>query len=250
MNYLSLSQRIIKSQKPYIFFHTWEVTRELLSQVIAQHKTIDLDISVNEKGEPYLGHSDEYHQKSAEPYFHTMPFWEAVEMVAASDIFVMVDCKNHHSWPVIEAIVEEIGPQRCLVCGFANELKFGFSREPNEPDFLTEWSPLDQFTKLKDKFPAVTITPCSKWLPQDLFTSEKYTSLIDQVRDILKNSKADTVCLSVPDETITDKWINYFLDACIILHIMVDHLDTTKLSSLYIGETDYLEKVSPTTQLY
>lgn len=249
MSNLSLSQRIIRSERPFVFFHTWEVTRELLNQVIEERKSIDLDVSVDEKGQPYLGHSEEYHKKSGEPYFKTMPFWEAIKMVEKSDIFAMVDCKHYNSWLVIEEVVSKIGPERCLVCGFANELKFNYSREPNEQDFLTEWSPIEEFTKLKEKFSNVTITPCSKWLPKDLLVSKRYTELVENVRNILRMNKADTVCLSVPDETINDKWLKYFLEESIIPHIMTDNVDTTKLSELYIGETDYLEKVSRTTEL-
>jgi len=244
MSSLSISQRIIKSGKPFIFFHTWEVTKELLNQVISEQKTIDLDISMNDKGEPYLGHSAEYHQKYGEPYFQTMPFWEAIEMVTKSDIFAMLDCKDFNSWQTIEKVVSKIGPERCLVCGFVNELKFDFSRLPHEPDFLSEWSPIENFTKLKEKFPQVTTTPCSKWLPKDLFVSAQYTELIQNVLHLLKKYHADTVCLGVPDETINNKWLKYFLNENIIPHIMIDNADTTKLSELFIGETDYLQKVS------
>src|SRR4030066_504263 len=135
MKNISLSKRIMRSGKPFVFFHTWEVTYQLLDQVIKEQKTIDLDISVDEIGQPYLGHSDEYHKKSGEPYFKTMALWEAIEMVANSDIFAMVDCKHYDAWPVIEEVVSKIGPERCLVCGFVNELKYSHSREINEPDF-------------------------------------------------------------------------------------------------------------------
>ena len=239
----------MRSGKPFVFFHTWEVTYQLLDQVIKEQKTIDLDISVDEKGQPYLGHSDEYHKKSGEPYFKTMALWEAIEMVANSDIFAMVDCKHYDAWPVIEEVVSKIGPERCLVCGFVNELKYSHSREINEPDFLTEWSPIEKFTRLKEKFPNVTITPCSKWLPGDLLASDKYIQLVGNVRGTLKQFNADTVCLSVPDETINDKWLKYFLEEGIIPHISIDNTDTSKLSELYIGETDYLQKVSRITEL-
>ena len=54
-----------------------------------------------------------------------MPLWEAVEM------------------PVVEEIVGQLRPERCLVHSFVSELTFGAGRVPGEPDFLTEWSSIE-----------------------------------------------------------------------------------------------------------
>jgi hypothetical protein len=48
-----------------------------------------------------------------------MPLWEAVEM------------------PVVDEIVGQLRPERCLVHSFKSELTFGAGRVPGEPDFLT-----------------------------------------------------------------------------------------------------------------
>jgi hypothetical protein len=56
----------------------------------------------------------------------------------------MVDCMHFAAWRIIEEVVERIGPQRCLVSSFVTELKFGHSRPEGEPDFLTEWIPIEK----------------------------------------------------------------------------------------------------------
>lgn len=241
---LSLAQRIRKSGKPFTFFHTWSVTKELLSKSIEEEKSMDLDVCVDDENNPYLGHLKEYHEKSGEPYFVTMSLWEAVDMVAKSNIVVMVDCKHYNSWPIIEKVVETIGPDRCLVCSYVVELKFNYSRKTGEQDYLTEWSEMKDLIKMKKKFPSVTITPCAKWLPDDLLISNKYSGLVSNIRQMLADTHADTVCLGVPDDTITDEWLKYFLEKNIIPHVVIDKADTTKLTKLYIGETDFLEKTS------
>jgi hypothetical protein len=205
---------------------------------------MDLDICVDGKGNPYLGHSREYHEKSGEPYFITMPLWEAVDWIANSDIAVYVDCKHYNAWPVIEEVIDRIGAEKCLVSSYVTELKYDFSRKPDEPDFLTEWSSIDKLRSLKSRFPSLTITPCSKWLPEDLFASDRYSELVTAVRNLLVDSNADSMCLSVPDSTISDKWLRYFLAKDIIPHVVVDKVDISKLSEPYIGETDYLEKAT------
>lgn len=205
---------------------------------------MDLDVCVDEKGNPYLGHSKEYHDKSGDAYFMTMSLWEAVDLITDSDIVVYLDCKHYDAWPVIEEVIGRIGAERCLVSSYVTELKYGYTRKSDEPDFLTEWSSMDKLRSLKSRFPSLTITPCSKWLPEDLFTSDQYGELVTAVRKILIDSNADSVCLSVPDATISDKWLRYFLAEGIMPHILVDKADTTALSELYIGETDYLEKAT------
>jgi hypothetical protein len=217
---------------------------DLLRQAILEHKSMDLDVSIDDSGNPYLGHSKEFHEKSGEPFYKTMPLWDAVEMIAESDIVAMVDVKHYDSWQVVEEVVRRVGPSRCLVCSYVDEFKFNFSRGENEPDFLTEWSPLDRLVELKCKHPSVTITPCAKWLPDDLLLSEEHHNLREGIRRILRDCNADTVCLGVPDNTISDRWLRLFLEDGIIPHIMIDHADISNLTELYIGETDFLKRTS------
>lgn len=245
----SLAKRVLDLKKPYIFFHTWSITKDLIQQAIDEEKSIDLDVCVDTSGKPYLGHSQEYHEKSGDPWFINMPLWAAVDMIAKSNISVMVDCKHPDSWPVIEKVITKIGPERCLICAYVSEFRFNYSRKNGEPDFITEWSPIKKLRLLKSKFPSVTITPCAKWLPNDLLISDQYKELLKDIRQTLKDNHADTVCLGVPDKTISDKSLRYFLKENIIPHVMVDKADTTKLSETYIGETDYLEQASKSTFL-
>ncbi|MHB9023097.1 MAG: hypothetical protein ACYC7E_02840 [Armatimonadota bacterium] len=48
----------------------------------------------------------------------------------------------------------------------------------------------------------------------------------------------------MPDETITDAGLRYFLEKGIIPHVVIDNTDTSRLFELYIGETDYLARAS------
>jgi len=245
----SLVWRIFNSNKPFIFFHTWTVNEEFLERAIREEKSMDLDVCVDEYGKPYLGHSKEYHEKSGEPYFNSLPIWEVVDRISKSNIVAMVDCKHYDAWSSIEKVVARIGPERCLVCVYVSEFKFNFSRKEDELDFLTEWSPIEKLRLLKSKFPLITITPCAKWLPNDLLISDQYGELISKILKTLKDNHADTVCLGVPDGTISDKWLRYFLEEKIILHVVVDKTDVTRLSEMYIGETDYLDRASKITEL-
>jgi hypothetical protein len=206
---------------------------------------MDLDVCVDDRGNPYLGHPKEYHEKTHEPLFNSMPLWEAVEALTHSTIPVIVDCKHFSAWPVVEDIVSQLHPERCLVHSFVSELKFGAGRTQGEPDFLSEWSSMENLRMLKRQFPALTTTASAKWLPADVLVSEEYQALLVRIVQLLKEYGVDTVCLNVPDSTFSDRTLRLFLQENILAHVHVDRVDWRRLSEMYIGETDQLEFTSP-----
>jgi hypothetical protein len=238
---LSLAQKILRAKRPVVLFHTWTVTRAQLAQAIRENRSMDLDTCVDDSGDPYLGHPKEYHDKTQEPFFNSMPLWEAVDALAGSNIPVMVDCKHVNAWPVVEKVVTLLRPERCLVHSFVSELKFDAGRVAGEPDFVTEWSSIATLRELKRKFPSVTTSASAKWLPADALVSDKHSALLAQIVSLLKQNQVDTICLNVPDLTFSDRALALFLREGILAHVGVDHADLTSLSQVYIGETDSLE---------
>jgi len=209
---------------------------------MASDKSIDLDICVDEFGAPYLGHSKEYYEKSGEVQPRTMPFREAIELVGEARIPAIVDCKHYDAWPAAEGAIKNIGAHRCLVHSFVTELKF-HCQSSNE-DYMTEWSPVRRLTEIKEKFPLTTITASCKFLPDDLLLSARYHDLLMHIREVLGNNQIDTVCLNVPDNTVSDEVIDFSLEENIILHVGIDNVDISRFSKPLIGETDTLEKAS------
>jgi hypothetical protein len=247
---LSFAEKLLKSKRPVVLFHTWTVTRELLGQAIREKRSMDLDVCVGDGGgEPYLGHPKEYHEKTKEPFFDSMPLWEAVEALAVSNIPVIVDCKHFDAWPVTEEVVRQLGPERCLVHSFVSELKFDAGRSPGEPDFISEWSSIECLRAIKKNFPLLTTTASAKWLPADVLVSEKYASLLEQILTLLKEYAVDTICLNVPNSSFSDKALRRFLRQDILPHIGVDRIDVNQVSEMYIGETERLECASRTDLL-
>ena len=210
---------------------------------------MDLDVCVDDRGNPYLGHPKEYHEKTREPFFDSMPLWEAVEVLSGSNIPVIVDCKHFNAWAVVEEVVRQLRPERCLVHSFVSELKFDAGRIPGEPDFLTEWSAIECLRAIKRKFPLLSTTASAKWLPADLLVSEKHEALLDGMITLLKEYGVDTVCLNVPDSTFSDKALRRFLQHHILPHLGIDRIDAKQFTEMYIGETDRLEFASPTNLL-
>ncbi|MFA6096009.1 MAG: hypothetical protein WC788_00090 [Candidatus Paceibacterota bacterium] len=241
---MSLTKKILDSKKPFTLFHTYSASEDIVRKAIGEKKSMDLDVCVDGSGKPYLGHSEEYYEKSGEARAVSMPIWEAVGLVSKAMIPVVIDCKHPDAWPVVEKTVSRIGAQKCLVHSFAEELRFGYSRREGEPDYLTEWSNLGRLLSFKKKFPQVSTCASCKWLPDDLLISDKYENLLGGIRKLLKDNRIDTVCLNVPNGTFSDGPLKYFLSGGIICHVGIDGLDVSKFTEIYIGETDDLDAAS------
>lgn len=205
---------------------------------------MDLDVCIDEAGNAYLGHPKEYHVKTGEPFFDSMPLSEAVEALARSTIPVIVDCKQSDALPVVDEIVRQLRPERCLVHAFVSELRFDASRMEGEPDFLVEWCSLENLRDLKQRFPSVTTSASAKWLPADVLLSEEYAVLLVRIATLLRENIVDTICLNVPDSTFSDRVLKFFLEDNILVHVGIDRADAARLSEVYIGETDRLERAS------
>jgi hypothetical protein len=241
---LSFAQQVLKSGRAVVLFHTWTVTRELLERAMREKRSMDLDVCIDDNGNPYLGHPREYHEKTNEPFFNSMPLWEAVEALRYSSILVIVDCKHFGAWQIVEDVLRRLGPERCLVHSFVSELKFDRGRAQGEPDFLSEWSSIENLRALKAKFPSLTTTASAKWLPADVLVTHKYDDLLARVIRLLKKEGVESVCLNVPDSTFSDRVLRLFLENGILAHVGVDRADWKQLSEVYIGETDRLEFTS------
>jgi len=194
-----------------VLLHTWTVTKELFFQAIHEKQSMDLNVCIDDQGHPYLGHPKEYHEKTHEPFFDSMPLWEAVEALADSNIPVIVDCKHFGAWPVVEDVLKRLRPERCLVHSFVSELKFEAGRMPGEPDFLSEWPSIERLQAMKREFASITTTASAKWLPTGVLVSEKYEGLLEGIVTLLREYAVDTVCLNVSDSTLSDKALRRFL---------------------------------------
>lgn len=236
----SLAQRILDSKKPFVLYHTHSATEESIRQAIRENKSMDLDISVDREGKPYLGHTEEYYEISGETQSDSMPLNKAINLIARANIPVIVDCKHHDAWSTIKDIVNKIGAHRCLVNFFVSELKFTHNLS-HDHDYPINWFPVSKLRYLKNQFPNVTTTASCIFSPSNLLISNQYLGLLKKIRKIIIKNHLDAISLNLPDETISDKILKKILSKNIIPHVRIDNIDVSTLSSVYIGETDILE---------
>jgi len=240
---LSLAQRILNSSKPFVLFHTYKVDKESIYQAVKENKSMDLDIAIDNEGKPFIGHTLEYYEISGEVRPKNMPFYETLNFLSKAHIPLIIDCKQVETWPTLIKTLNQLGPHRCLVHIFALELKFNHNLEYDK-NYPSEWIPIGNLKSLKEQFPNVTTTVSCKYLPPDVLLSSKYQAELESIKSILNENKVDTLCLNVPDETMTDKTLEFFLSENIIPHVNIDKINISSFKKTFVGETNYLEVAS------
>lgn len=240
---MSLAQKILDSNTPFVFYHTRKVTEGNINKAISENRSMDLDISVKANGEPYLGHSEEFYEKNGEKFVETISLEGAIGLLSKAEIPVIVDCKHYDAWKVVIGVVEDLGQERCLVNTFVSQLRFNDT--PIEPDYLTERSDIPKLVQIKEKYPFVTTTASAKGLPVDLSLGTHIEQL-EGIRKVLVENSVDTVSLNVPDKLINNELIKFFTAEGVLPHVNVDNVSTADLNVCYVGETDILENASAT----
>lgn len=245
---MNLKKAIQEYAKPFIFYHTHVVTEETINESIAQNKSIDLDISVDSDGIPYLGHTEEYYEINGIQRPKTTPIETAIKRLEDSNIPIIVDCKHRDAWPIVEEYVRRLGSYRCLVHAFAEEFKFDYNKNQDH-DYESEWSTLSKLKDFKSKFPKSILTASCKYLPDDLAENTNYSALIEEIIRNCVSNNIDTICLNIPDEKMNDEVLEKFLANNIIPHINIDATDHTRFKNLFVGETDYLDKATLASEI-
>jgi hypothetical protein len=238
-----LARRIFTTNKPFIIFHSHVVNDELIAQAINLHKSIDLDINIDKNNCPFFGHSDYFYQKSGELKEINTQFDKLLKVLSQSNIPVMLDCKHCGAWPFVEKALSLLGPQRCFVGCMATEFKFDydFSYDFEVP---FEYSSISNLKILKARYPDVTTVASCSFLPTDFLTARKYKVLRNKIRSLLIENNVDSLSLNFPYTSYSDKDLNFFLEANILLELKVEDISPLSVSEIYLGETDTLQKVT------
>lgn len=237
----SLAQRILNSNKPFIFYHHHRVTEKGIHKAIEENRSIHLDVCVDSNEKPYIGHSEEYYKKNSKKMEENISLNRALELLSKSTIPVFVDCKHYDTWALIEDVVEKLGQERCLVNTFADELKFNYN--PIEPDYLSEWSDISKLEWIKEKYPLVTTVASAKGLPVDL-SLRSHSKLLTNIRSLLVSNNIDDVSLNVSSDLYDDELIAFFTSKKMLPHIMFDGMQTSELTYCCVGEVEVFEKAS------
>jgi len=237
---------ILKQNKPFNYFHTHVLDRPVMDRILAAHKSFEIDISIDERGEPYVGHPSTYYSLRNLPPPTNLPLDQAVTEGLEAGLFIMLDVKNVKLLPKVAEIIQTYGSEHFIVHSFVKELSFKpyppkvqALAEPHWPD---EELPLGELLKLKQTTGVPLAVSCRGITQQRLL--DEGTRIID---DILGKTahKVDVVTFFMPaGEALPLAVSKKLLANGIIPLINVDHTPPAARPTAFFGSTDHLEQAT------
>jgi len=239
-----MAQRIWSSGEPFIFFHTHVVTEETLEKLIREVRAVDMDISVDESRAPYLDHSVAYHRNNNTPPYGSMPLEHALSKLRYTSVPIHLDCKEEDAFTAVLDVAGRLGPRRCILNSFVNELNFLTSSSDDlwGKYVQEDWMPIETLRGAKKRFPDITLTASGRGVTVDLLFADD-GKILREIIDTL-GKDIDSVNLNIPsDEIVSKEVIGALNNAGILYQVNIDFLKEMP-RGVYIGESDDMSKTT------
>ena len=240
----SIAGRVWENGEPLVLLHTRSVTDDILNTAIREERSIDLDISVDDTGAPYLGHSVSYHEKNNISAYDSVPLEHAVDLLKKSHIPVHLDCKNHYAFTIALNVAQRLGPHRCILNSFVNELNFLAPTNSHMWGTYIEedWMPIAVLREAKKRFPEITIQASGEGVTVESLLVDD-GKILQEIIHIL-GTDIDSVHLNIPSvEFVPREVIGAINDAGILYQVNIDDL-REEPQGFYIGESDDMAKTT------
>ncbi len=130
--------------------HSFIFDTDTFASAVANHEAIEIDISLDDNGNPYIGHPLSWY------IFHHKSFKEPIRLDTALEMLkhtpntkVVFDIKQKQAVDSVMSIVNEIGAERCFIHAFASELVLDPEETKKEPQRKHENIPTHTLQRLK-----------------------------------------------------------------------------------------------------
>ena len=241
----SIARRFWDSGEPLIILHTHEVTDEILDVVIREKRSIDLDIAIDGSGTPYLGHSLANYKKNNISPHDSVPLEHALSRLERNtSILVHLDCKEAGAFTAVLDAAERLGPRRCIINSFVNELDYITPTNSHMWGTYVEedWMSIATLRGAKKRFPKITVQASGEGVTVESLLADD-GKILQEIIHIL-GTDIDSVNLNIPSaESVPNEVISAINDAGIFYHVNIDSL-REEPQGLYIGETDDIAKTT------
>ena len=240
----SIAGQIWNSSDPLILFHAHTVTDDVLNTAIREERSMDLDISIDGAGAPYLGHSVANYKKNNISAYGSIPLERALSFLERSSIPVHLDCKERGAFTAVLDVVERLGADRCVINSFVNELNF--LTPPNSHMWGTyieeDWMPIAVLREARKSFPEITIQASGEGVTAESLLEDDGKILQEIIHTL--GTDIDSVHLNIPSvEFVPSEVIDAINDAGILYQLNIDNL-REEPQGFYIGESDDMGKTS------
>jgi len=213
----------------------------------AAGKSLEVDISIDDNGSIYVGHPLSEYKFDGLPPPQNLPLAEVITKSKAANLFLVLDCKDVQVLPTVQKLIEDYGPEHCLIHAFAAELSFKpwppKVQAVAKPGWIPGELPLAKLLELKRATQSPLVLSCHG------LTLERLQSGRDQIMkrilEVAETNQVEAVNFYMPkDELMPLDLANELIDRHILPLIPVDRTPPPARPRVYLGATDIIDQAS------
>lgn len=237
-----LKEKIFKCNKPFLYFHTHDLTREILDKAKIAGKSLEVDMSINDKGEVFIGHPPSFYNFKKQPHPNNLPLETVLKEMKEAGLYVVIDCKDVRVLSKAREIIRDFGAKHSALHAWVKELQF--KREPSEKDAEPHWEyedlPLKEILKVK-RDTNVTVIISARRLTMERLNSAEGEETVQKIIDTAEG-KVDAVNFNLPYGKAPPLSImQRLLEHRILTGLGVDYVPKEARPQVYLGASDNIE---------
>jgi hypothetical protein len=238
--------QIFKRQKPFIFFHTHVIDRQILDAAVAARKSLEVDISIAEDGSIYVGHPLSHYTAQNLPLPNNLPLDVVLSEMKTAGLFLILDCKDVKVLPKAKEIIQKYGPENCLYHSWSDALilqPYLEEWEVTQPNWTREELPHAEILKLRQETGVPMTLTCHRGLTRQRLETDGDVIIDKIVAAVGKDAEAISFSLP-PDQVAPLSAMQRLLDHHILPSFHIDRTPPEARPSMYLGSTDNLDLAS------
>ena len=237
-------EKIFELNKPFVYFHTHVIDQPVLDRALAAGKSLEVDMSMDKNGQIFIGHPLIFYEFKKLPPPANLPFDQVIRQIKDSGLYLVLDCKDARALPRAQAIIQDLGSERCLMHAWADALLFKpYPKEIEiEPHWKFEDLPLAEILRTKAAT-GVPLVISTRGLTLARLEDEG-DAILDKIIQTA-SGKIDAVSLHLPaGEVAPMSVMQKLLDNGIMTLFNLDRVPASARPSVFIGSTDFIEQAS------
>lgn len=239
-------RQIFEVQKPFTFFHTHVIDRRILDTAVAARKSLEVDLSITDDGEIYVGHPLSHYTALGLPPPNNLPLDVILYEMKAAGLFLVLDCKDVRVLPKAREIIEAYGAENILYHSWSDALTLRpYLKEWDtfQPNWIGEELPHTEILKLRKATNVPMTLSCHRGLTTKRLESHG-DIIADRLAEILDGT-AEAVSFTMPKGQFAPVAVMQKLLAHKILtNFSIDIVPPEARPPFYLGYTDHLELAS------
>jgi hypothetical protein len=239
-------RQIFEKRKPFIIFHTHVIDRKVLNAAVAAGKSLEVDLSIDGKGEIYVGHPLSHYAASNLPPPNNLPLDTVLGEMKAAGLFLALDCKDVRVLPKAQEIIKEYGAENCIFHSWSDALilePYLEKWDTVQPNWAGEELPHSEILKLRQATNVPMTLSCHRGLTRKRLQMDGDV-IVDRIAEILDGNTEGLSFVLPPGEIVPMSAMQKLLEHRILPHIHVDEVPPEARPPIYLGWTNHLEHAS------